>query len=62
MKDKRKSGRMTPELAAKAKALLAEGLWQHEVAARLSVNQGRISEIKNGQRFADVKPDFNAAN
>lgn len=28
---------------------------QHVIAAALSVNQGRISEIPNGQRFPEAK-------
>jgi predicted XRE-type DNA-binding protein len=31
------------------------GLCQHEIAAALNVNQGRISEILNGKRFAEAE-------
>lgn len=47
---------MTPEKAAIAKKLLSEGWLQHDVAAYLEVNQGRISEISRGQTFPDVEP------
>jgi predicted XRE-type DNA-binding protein len=30
---------------------------QHEIAATLGVNQGRVSEVVNGARFADVAPE-----
>jgi predicted transcriptional regulator len=47
---------MTLELAAKAKALVKLGLKQHQAAAILGVNQGRISEVISGKRFAYVPP------
>jgi predicted XRE-type DNA-binding protein len=49
--------RMTGELAALIKKLAATtDLFQHEIAARLGVNQGRVSEVLSGKRFADVQP------
>lgn len=46
---KKQSNSITPEMVAGIKALLAEGkLFQHQIAAILGVNQGRISEVKNG--------------
>jgi predicted XRE-type DNA-binding protein len=49
--------RMTPELASKAKTLVTKlGLKQHQAAALLGVNQGRISEVISGKRFAGVPP------
>jgi hypothetical protein len=47
---------MTTEQAAIAKGLLARGEKQHDIAAFLGVNGGRIAEIKTGVKFADVKP------
>lgn len=47
---------MTPEKAAIAKKLLDEGWLQHDIAAYLEVNQGRISEISRGYIFPDVEP------
>ena len=52
----RHSPPMTPERAAIAKRLMMSGFYQHEVAAKLGVNQGRISEINTGKIFAEVKP------
>lgn len=51
-----KSPSVTPQMAAVAKYLLSKGFAQHQVAARLNVNQGRISEIKTGKRFSWVTP------
>jgi predicted XRE-type DNA-binding protein len=42
---------MTPELAAKIKALLKQGYQQHQVAALLKLNQGRVSEVNTGKIF-----------
>lgn len=48
---------MTAELAAQAKYLVQEeGLMQHQAAAILGVNQGRISEVMTGKRWPDVPP------
>lgn len=45
---------LTQEMAAKIKQRLAEGVAQHDIAAEFHINQGRVSEIKTGRRFADV--------
>jgi hypothetical protein len=42
--------------AAVIKGMLARGDYQHDIAAHFKENAGRIAEIKNGQKFADVKP------
>jgi len=47
---------MTAELASKAKTLIQLGLKQHQAAAVLGVNQGRISEVMTGKRFIGVTP------
>jgi len=48
---------MTPLRAAQAKYLVEKlGLFQHQAAAILDVNQGRISEVITGKRFQGVKP------
>jgi len=47
---------MTAELASKAKTLIRLGLKQHQAAAVLGVNQGRISEVMTGKRFVGVTP------
>lgn len=48
---------LTAELASKIKHLLSLGRYhQHQIAALLGVNQGRISEVKRGRRWPDVGP------
>ena len=48
---------MTAELASKAIALVKVfGLKQHQAAAILGLNQGRISEVITGKRFLGVPP------
>lgn len=47
---------MSPELASKALALLQLGFNQHQAAAVLGVNQGRISEVKTGKRYIGAEP------
>jgi len=51
---RRRSPKMTDKLAARIKALLAQNFMQHDIAARLEINQGRVSEIKTGKRFRDI--------
>lgn len=33
-----------------------EGLFTHEIAAKLNINQGRVSEVLTGKRFPERKP------
>jgi predicted XRE-type DNA-binding protein len=47
---------MTPELAAQIKALLNKGYQQHQVAAFLKINQGRVSEVNTGKTFPKTEP------
>lgn len=47
---------LTQEQASIAKGLLARGEKQHDIAAFLGCNGGRIAEIAKGKKFADVKP------
>jgi predicted XRE-type DNA-binding protein len=50
---KRKSSvPVTPELASYIKLLLRKGLYQHQIAGVLGINQGRVSEVKTGKRCA----------
>ena len=42
--------KLTPELIAEIRRRLACGEYQHDIAAELHVNQGRISEINTGKR------------
>jgi predicted XRE-type DNA-binding protein len=59
MSTRRKRGRspaLTAAIAAEIKALWeSTELTQHAIAARLGINQGRVSEVVNGHLFADVK-------
>jgi predicted XRE-type DNA-binding protein len=51
------SHKVTPEMAAMVKAMLIHlNVDQHEIAAKMGINQGRVSEINTGHRFADVQP------
>ncbi|WP_171240266.1 hypothetical protein [Ruegeria sp. HKCCA5491] len=45
---------LTPEQVSTIKARLAQGDFQHRIAADFDLNQGRISEIATGKRFADI--------
>ena len=48
---------MTAELASKAITLVRVlGLKQHQAAAILGLNQGRISEVITGKRYPSAKP------
>lgn len=43
------SNKMTPDMVVKIKQLLGSKLYhQHQIAAKLGVNQGRVSETKQG--------------
>ncbi|WP_163848070.1 hypothetical protein [Pseudooceanicola aestuarii] len=46
--------KLTPEQVSIIKARLAQGDYQHRIAADFDLNQGRISEIATGKRFPDV--------
>jgi transcriptional regulator with XRE-family HTH domain len=43
-------------MAARIKRLLSEKMMQHDIAARFGINPGRVSEIKAGRRFSEVRP------
>lgn len=50
---KRSSPPLTPEIAAEIRRLASPGtLMQHQIAALLGINQGRVSEVLSGKRFA----------
>lgn len=52
-----RSPKVSREMAAHIKYLMqSRGLYQHQVAALVGVNQGRISEIMRGHKFPDVPP------
>jgi len=47
---------VTPEMASYIKYLLGKGLYQHQIASLVGVNQGRVSEVKTGKRNPDAPP------
>lgn len=51
------SPNITPEMAAHIRFLVRDrGLYQHQAAALVGINQGRVSEVMRGHRYPDVKP------
>lgn len=56
---RKNSNPVTAEMAAKIKYLVGViGLFQHQAAAVLGINQGRISEVMNGKRHGNVSPQL----
>lgn len=54
---KPKRRQLTSIEAAKIKYLAATTqLYQHQIAAKIGLNQGRVSEVLSGKRFANVTP------
>ena len=48
---------ISAEMAAHIRFLIKEqGLYQHQAAALVGVNQGRISEVMRGKYFPNVPP------
>lgn len=47
---------LSPKDVLDIKRRLKRGEHQHNIAARYGLNQGRISEIKNGHIFTDIPP------
>lgn len=48
---------LTERIAAEIKRLARDtDLAQHEIAAELRLNQGRVSEVLTGKRFPEVLP------
>jgi len=48
---------VTAEVAARIKQLRRSmGLYQHQIAALLEINQGRVSEVLTGKRWPEVPP------
>lgn len=55
MSKKRKpSNRITSNDVPVIKKRIRQGEFQNRIAADYDVNQGRISEIKTGKKFADI--------
>lgn len=54
---RRESPAISKEMAAHIRFLVKnQGLYQHQAAALLGVNQGRISEVMTRKRYPDVPP------
>lgn len=54
---RRVSEPLTADLARLIKRLRRDtDLAQHEIAAQLHINQGRVSEVLSGKRHAEVRP------
>lgn len=48
---------LTAKLAATIKYLRnTKGLYQHQIAALLEINQGRVSEVVTGKKYRDTPP------
>lgn len=55
---RRRSTPMTQAVADEIRRLKnEENLYNHQIAARLNINQGRVSEVLTGKRFPEIKPD-----
>lgn len=55
--DRKSSPPISPEMAAHIRFLIKErGLFQHQAAALVGVNQGRVSEVMRGYRHPNVPP------
>ena len=53
---RRRSPPVTPEMAADIMKLYFEDeMLQHEIAAKMGINQGRVSEVVTGKRFPTIK-------
>ncbi len=49
--------KLTAEIAANIKWMLQNtDLFQDQIAARVDLNPGRVSDVKYGRRFPDVPP------
>lgn len=53
---KKRSVRLTKKHAEYIWQRRQDGLYQHQIAAELGVNQGRVSEVLSGHRFPDARP------
>ena len=50
--EKRKRAPLNDETIYEIRRRLALGHYQHDIAADLGINQGRVSEVKTGKRKA----------
>jgi hypothetical protein len=54
-KPKRERAPMAPETYHEIRRRLAVGHLQHDIAADLGINQGRVSEVNTGKRGSDMR-------
>lgn len=55
--NKRSSPPISAEIASQIRYLVMEkGLYQHQAAAIVGVNQGRVSEVMRGRHYPNVPP------
>jgi len=53
----KKSPTVTASMAAEMRSMyFGKGMKQHDIAAHFGVNQGRVSEVINRQRFPEGPP------
>jgi hypothetical protein len=55
---RKRSPRLTQSMADHIRQLRRTGMMQHDIAAHVGVNQGRISEVLTGKRFPPQTPDL----
>lgn len=55
---RKRSPRLTMEMADEIRSLARIGMMQHDIAAQVGVNQGRVSEVLTGKRFPPREPDL----
>lgn len=55
---RRKRSPMTAETYRIIRERLAKGDFQHDIAADLGINQGRVSEVKTGKRGEEGSPEL----
>jgi predicted XRE-type DNA-binding protein len=48
-----RAGQFTFDDAIQVWLMRWSGMYQHDIAARLGVNQGRVSEVLTGKRYPD---------
>lgn len=55
IKPRRRSPKVTAAMAAQIRTMyFVRRMLQHDIAAMFRINQGRVSEVINGQRFPEV--------
>ena len=55
---RRHSPNLTEEMAEEIRKFRRLGMMQHDIAAYLKVNQGRVSEVLTGKRFPPKAPEL----